>query len=105
MKLITAIIKPFMVDRLSRALLKAPVTGFTVSDARGYGQGAEQSDYLSPRMRFEIAVLTEHVEQVTELIIKSVSTHMEDDGILYVTELQSVYNLRTGMRDREALTN
>ncbi len=105
MKLVTALIQPFMVDRLSRALIQVSITGFTVSDARGYGQGAEgQSDYLTPRSKFEIAVLDEHTDMVISAILACVSTRQEDDGMIFVTQLSEAVNIRTGERNRDALT-
>ncbi len=105
MNLVTALIQPFMVDRLSRALIQISITGFTVSDARGYGQAPEgQSDYLTPRSKFEIAVLEEHTDLVVNTIINCVSTHQRDDGMIFVTQLTGVVNIRTSARNREALT-
>jgi nitrogen regulatory protein P-II 1 len=103
MKLITAVIKPHMLDRLSLALLKAPITGFTVTDARGHGRDDEGMDMLNARVRIDIVLLEDDVKQVCDLIIKICSTHQEGDGILYVTTVDSVVNIRTGAIDREAL--
>lgn len=103
MKLITAVIKPFMLDRLCRALIKAPITGFTVTDSKGYGRGGEEPDYLTARVRIEIVLLPENVDAVIESILKAVSTHQEGDGILFVTEVESVVNIRTGAKGRDAL--
>jgi nitrogen regulatory protein PII len=103
MKLITAVIKPFMLDKLSRALTKMPITGFTVTDARGYGRGGEEVDLLTPRVRFEIVVLPEDVQMVSDLIFKTVSTHQDGDGIMFVTDVESVTNIRTGALNKEAL--
>jgi nitrogen regulatory protein P-II 1 len=103
MKLITAIIKPFMLDKLSFALLKAPITGFTVTDARGYGRGGEGTDLLNHRHRVEIVLLDDDVQKIIDLIMKVCSTHQEGDGIVFVTEVESVTNIRTGAVDRAAL--
>jgi len=107
MKLITALIKPFFLDKLSRKLIGAPITGFTVTDARGYGQAREEDsvvmDLLSPRVRIEMVVLDDNVDAVTELIYNTCSTHQEGDGILFVTAVEAVTNIRTGARGPEAL--
>lgn len=103
MKLITAVIKPFLLDKLSLALLKAPITGFTVTDARGYGRGGEGTDMLTARVRVEIVLLDDDVQRVCDLILKVCSTHQEGDGILYVSTVDSVVNIRTGAVNREAL--
>lgn len=99
MKLVTAIIKPFMLDKLARKLTKARITGFTVTDARGHGHGAEEMEILSPRIKVELVVTDDYLDTVHELILKTVSTHQEGDGIIYVSPVESVTNIRTGERE------
>jgi nitrogen regulatory protein P-II 1 len=104
MKLVTAVIKPFMLDKLARALTKAPLTGFTVSEARGYGHGHEEMEILSARVKVEIVVRNENLKTVCDVIVKTVSTHQEGDGILYVSDVESVTNIRTGVENSDTLT-
>lgn len=104
MKVIIAVIKPYMLDKLARALTKAPITGFTVCEARGWGRGdSGESDLLNPRFRLEIVLLPSNVDAVTKIILQTVSTHQEGDGIMYVQDVETVVNIRTGAVDAEAL--
>ena len=106
MKLIIAYIQPFMVDKLSRALLKAPVGGYTLSDAKGYGRATtdDSTDYHSPRVRVEIAVNDEHVDSVSDLILHTVGTHRGGDGMILVVEIQQAVSIKSGKRNQDALS-
>ena len=73
MKLVTAIIKPFKIDEVRDALLKIGVHGMTVTEVKGYGRqkghteiyrGAEYAVNFLPKMRIEVAVASEQVDQV-----------------------------------------
>lgn len=104
MKLITAIIQPFMIDKLARVLRKEPISGYTVSKVDGSGRDLALSpDYLRPRAKVEIAVNDEQVKQITELIAETVGTHQEGDGIVFVTAIETVINIQTGMKNETAL--
>lgn len=104
MKLITAIIQPFMTDRLARALRKSAVTGYTVSDVSGSGRDlALAPDYLKPRTKFEIISNEPKVEAIINLIVDTVGRHREGDGVIYVTDVVQFINVQTGQRDYAAL--
>ncbi len=97
MKLITAIIQPFQMDKLARALLRAPVTGFTVLEARGFGRGTTDSTgYLVPRTQVEIAVADKHLEAVKKIVLNTVGTQQDGDGVVLVSELLEAINIQSG---------
>lgn len=104
MKLVTAIIQPFMIDRLARALFKAPISGYTVTESQGSAKpDMSNPQYLVPRSKVEIVIRDEHVEQLINLILHTVGTHQDGDGILYVSNIDQVVDIATGKRGAEAL--
>lgn len=112
MKIINAIIKPFKLDDVREALADAGVDGMTVSEVKGFGRqkghtelyrGAEyQVDFL-PKVKLEVAVQADNVDQVVEAITKSAHTGKIGDGKIFVYDLQQVVRIRTGETDIEAL--
>jgi nitrogen regulatory protein P-II 2 len=112
MKLITAIIKPFKLDDVRKAIGDAGVKGVTVSDVRGFGRqrghteiyrGAEYAVEFVPKMKIEIAVEDSLAEDVIEAIIKSAQTGKVGDGKIFITDLPQVIRIRTGERGASAI--
>ena len=112
MKLITAIIKPFKLDDVRKAIGDAGVQGVTVTEVRGFGRqrghteiyrGAEYAVEFVPKTKMEIAVEDALVEQVVESIMKAAQTGKVGDGKVFVFDLTQVVRIRTGERDASAL--
>jgi nitrogen regulatory protein P-II 1 len=104
MKLVTAIIQPFMIDRLARALFKAPISGYTVTESQGSAKpDISNPQYLVPRSKVEIVVKDEHVEQLINLILHAVGTHQDGDGILFVSNIDQVVDIASGKRGADAV--
>ena len=112
MKLITAIIKPFKLDDVRKAIGDAGVQGVTVTEVRGFGRqrghteiyrGAEYAVEFVPKTKIEIAVDDARVEQVIEAIMKAAQTGKVGDGKVFVFDLTQVVRIRTGERDASAL--
>jgi nitrogen regulatory protein P-II 2 len=112
MKLITAIIKPFKLDDVRKAIGEAGVQGVTVTEVRGFGRqrghteiyrGAEYAVEFVPKTKIEIAVDDALVEQVVEAIMKAAQTGKVGDGKVFVFDLTQVVRIRTGERDASAL--
>jgi nitrogen regulatory protein P-II 1 len=112
MKLITAIIKPFKLDDVKAALEARGVHGLTVSEASGYGRqkghtevyrGAEYTVDLVPKVRLEIVVEDESVDDVVDGIVSSASTGKIGDGKVWVSSVETIVRVRTGERGSEAL--
>ena len=105
MKWVVAIIKPFKQDDVREALTDAGVTGITVSEVRGFGRqkghtelyrGAEyQVDFL-PKLKIELAVDDDRVDQVVEAIQKSAKTGKIGDGKIFVFNVERAIRIRTG---------
>ncbi len=112
MKIISAIIKPFKLDDVRAALSDIGVNGLTVYEVKGFGRqkghtelyrGAEYVvDYI-PKMKLEIAVDDDRVEQVIDAIVDSAKTGKIGDGKIFVTNLENVVRIRTSESGSSAL--
>jgi nitrogen regulatory protein P-II 2 len=112
MKLITAIIKPFKLDDVRKAVGDVGVQGVTVTEVRGFGRqrghteiyrGAEYAVEFIPKTKIEIAVEDSLADQVIEAIINSAKTGKVGDGKIFVFELAQVVRIRTSERDSHAI--
>jgi nitrogen regulatory protein P-II 2 len=112
MKLVTAIIKPFKLDEVRKAIGEVGVQGVTVTEVRGFGRqrghteiyrGAEYAVEFVPKTKLEIAVDNALVDQLIEAIMKAAKTGKVGDGKIFVFELTQVVRIRTGERDASAI--
>ncbi len=112
MKLITAIIKPFKLDDVREAISEIGVQGITVTEVKGFGRqrghtelyrGAEYVVDFLPKVKLEIAVSNELLDQALEAIIKAARTGKIGDGKIFVSDLLEVVRIRTGETGSEAL--
>ncbi len=112
MKLVTAVIKPHKWEDVREALETFGVTGMTVTEVSGYGRqkghtevyrGAEYDIALVPKIRVEIVVDSEDVEDIVGIIAKSAHTGRIGDGKVWVSGVDSVVRVRTGDRDSAAI--
>ena len=112
MKMIQAIIKPFKMDDVKKALYEAGVTGMTVGEVQGFGRqkghtevyrGAEYKVDFLPKSKIEAAVPAEMVPAVIERILTAARTGKIGDGKIFIYDLEEVIRIRTGDRGREAL--
>ena len=112
MKLVTAIIKPHMLDEVKTALESFGVEGMTVSEASGFGRqrghtevyrGAEYTVDLVPKVRLEVLVDDADADDVIEVIVKSSQTGKIGDGKVWSVPVDAVVRVRTGERGVDAL--
>jgi len=112
MKLITAIIKPFKLEDVRKALSDIGIQGLTVTDVKGFGRqkghtelyrGAEYVVDFLPKTKLEVAVSTEQAEAVIDAIVNTARTGKIGDGKIFVTEISEVIRIRTGETDASAL--
>jgi len=112
MKLVTAIIKPFKLDDVRQALSSVGVQGVTVTEVKGFGRqkghtelyrGAEYVVDFLPKVKLEIAVSDDIVENVIEAITESAKTGKIGDGKIFVTSLEQIIRIRTGESGDEAV--
>ena len=112
MKKIEAVIKPFKLDEVKDALQDIGVQGMTVLEAKGYGRqkghselyrGAEYVVDFLPKIKIEVVVATDVVEQAVEAIIKSARTGKIGDGKIFVMPVEQVVRIRTGETNESAI--
>ncbi len=112
MKLITAIVKPFKVDDVKAALKEAGVQGMTVSEVQGFGRqgghtevyrGAEYTVDFVPKARVEVVVDVADAERLAEVILEAARTGKIGDGKVWITDVDRLWRIRTGERDRDAV--
>ncbi|WP_413110859.1 nitrogen regulatory protein P-II [Thaumasiovibrio sp. DFM-14] len=112
MKKIDAIIKPFKLDDVREALAEVGITGMTVSEVKGFGRqkghtelyrGAEYMVDFLPKVKLEIVVADDVVEQCIDAIIETAQTGKIGDGKIFVTDVERVVRIRTGEEDEEAI--
>lgn len=102
MKLITAFIQPFMLDKVTRALRQSGIDSFSVTEIRGAGhEQIGEADYLSKKIRIDIAIRDQDTDQTTRLILEKASTHQPGDGLILVQDLCTAINIDTGMAIEE----
>ena len=104
MKIVSAVIKPFKLDDVRSALSDIGVHGMTVYEVKGFGRqkghtelyrGAEYVvDYI-PKVKIDVAVDDDLVDQVIEAIIESAKTGKIGDGKIFITDLDHVVRIRT----------
>ena len=111
MKKIEAIIKPFKLDDVKKALGEVGVTGMTVTEVKGFSRqkghdeiyrGTEYKVDFVPKIKLEVSVDAELVPMVVERILTSARTGKIGDGKIFVYDMEEVVRIRTGERGREA---
>ena len=112
MKKIEAIIKPFKVDEVKEALQEIGIEGMTVLEAKGFGRqkghteiyrGSEYTVDLLPKIKLEIVVPDDRVEDVIKAIIAKASTGKIGDGKIFVSDIIETVRIRTGERGEKAI--
>jgi nitrogen regulatory protein P-II 2 len=112
MKLVIAIIKPFKLDEVREALTRIGIHGMTVAEVKGYGRqkghteiyrGAEYEVNFLPKLRLEIAIASEQLDQVIEVLAVTARTGQIGDGKIFVIPIERAMRIRTGETDVEAL--
>lgn len=112
MKKIEAIIKPFKLDDVKDKLNEIGVKGITVIEVKGFGRqkghtelyrGAEYTVDFLPKIKLEIIVSDDLLDETINVIMKAAQTGKIGDGKIFVLDLQEVIRIRTGERGEEAI--
>jgi len=112
MKRVEAIIKPFKLEDVKDALAEIGVTGMTVSEVKGYGRqkghselyrGAEYVVDFLPKIKMEMIVAEDMVQQTTQTIVEAARTGKIGDGKIFVSDIEKIIRIRTGEEDMEAI--
>ena len=114
MKMVTTVIQPKRLDNVREALSEVGVTGVTATEVKGFGRqkghtelyrGAEFVVEFLPKVKLEIAIIEEQVEEVVDTIITAckINGGKIGDGKIFVTSLEQVIRIRTGETGPEAV--
>jgi len=112
MKKIEAIIKPFKLDDVKEALHTVGIQGLTVLEAKGFGRqrghtelyrGAEYVVDFLPKLKLEIIVPENSLEDAIEAITKAAHTGKIGDGKIFVSDIGEAVRIRTSERGEQAL--
>lgn len=112
MKLITAIIKPFKLDDVRESLSEIGIQGITVTEVKGFGRqkghtelyrGAEYVVDFLPKVKIEVVVKAELVEQVIDAITQAANTGKIGDGKIFVSPIEEAIRIRTSERGSDAV--
>ena len=112
MKLITAIVKPFKLDDVKDALKAIGIQGITVSEVRGFGRqgghsetyrGAEYTIEFVPKVRLELVIEDNDVDNVISAIRTAANTGKIGDGKVWITSVERLIRIRTGEEGRDAI--
>ena len=108
MKKVEAIIRPFKLEDVKVALVEAGIIGMTVSEVRGFGRqkgqveryrGSEFTVEFLQKLKIEVVVESERVEDVVKAIGDAARTGEIGDGKIFISPIESVVRIRTGDRD------
>jgi nitrogen regulatory protein P-II 2 len=112
MKLVTAIIQPHRLDTVREALTAIGINGMTVTEVRGYGRqkghteiyrGAEYTISFTPKLKVEVALSDDRVDEVVGAITSAARTGKIGDGKIFVVDLDAALRVRTGETGDSAL--
>ncbi len=112
MKKIEAIIKPFKLDEVREGLSAVGITGMTVTESKGFGRqkghtelyrGAEYVVDFIPKVKIEVVVTDDQLENALEVITNEARTGKIGDGKIFVLAVEKVIRIRTGEQDNDAV--
>jgi len=112
MKLVTAVIKPFKLDDVREALSEIGVQGITVTEVKGFGRqkghtelyrGAEYVVDFLPKVKVEVAISDDLLDQVIEAVTNAANSGKIGDGKIFVSSLEQVIRIRTGETGSDAV--
>jgi nitrogen regulatory protein PII len=112
MKLVAAIIKPFKLDEVRKALTELGLRGMTVTEVRGYGRqkghteiyrGAEYTVNFLPKLKIEVVVPVKDVDKMVDTVVAAARTGKIGDGKVFVVPVEQALRIRTGETDEAAL--
>ncbi len=112
MKKIEAIIKPFKLEDVKEALTEIGVEGMTITEVKGFGRqkghteiyrGSEYTVDFLPKVKFEIVLAEDRVEQAVKAIIAAAKTGKIGDGKIFVSHVDSAIRIRTEEHGEKAV--
>jgi nitrogen regulatory protein P-II 1 len=110
--LITAIIKPHVLEDVTAALKDHGIAGVTVSEVQGFGRqrghtevyrGSEYKVDFLPKVMVQVVVDSADADKMVDVIAESARTGKIGDGKIWVTEVARLVRIRTGETGSDAL--
>ena len=112
MKLVTAIVRPHVVDDVRDTLSRLGVTGLTATEVKGFGRqkghtemyrGAEYSIDFVPKAKLEVVIGDDKLDAVVEAIKSAARSGQIGDGKIFVSDVGQAVRIRTGEMGSDAL--
>lgn len=112
MKKVEAVIKPFKLDEVKDTLNEIGIKGITVTEVKGFGRqkghtelyrGAEYVVDFLPKIKLEIVIADNQLDEVVNAVIKSAQTGRIGDGKIFITNLEDTIRIRTGEHGEDAI--
>ncbi len=112
MKKIEAVIKPFKLEEVREALSGIGINGLTVTEVKGFGRqkghtelyrGAEYIIDFLPKVKLELVVSDDILDDAIDAIVKSAHTGKIGDGKIFVFNVEQALRIRTGETGEEAI--
>ena len=112
MKKIEAIIKPFKLEDVKEALTEIGVEGMTITEVKGFGRqkghteiyrGSEYTVDFLPKVKFDLVLPDDRVEQAVQVIIRAAKTGKIGDGKIFVLPIEEAIRIRTEERGDRAV--
>ncbi|MBU2865332.1 P-II family nitrogen regulator [Reinekea marina] len=112
MKLVSAIIKPFKLDDVREVLSEIGVQGITVTEVKGFGRqkghtelyrGAEYVVDFLPKLKVEVVIPDDIVDQAIDVITNAANTGKIGDGKIFISPIEQAVRIRTGETGHEAI--
>jgi nitrogen regulatory protein P-II 1 len=109
---VEAIIKPFKLDEVKEALQAIGIQGLSVTEVKGFGRqkghtelyrGAEYVVDFLPKVKVEVVLSDDLVDQAVDAIVAAARTDKIGDGKIFVTPVADVIRIRTGERGADAI--
>lgn len=114
MKKIEAIIRSSKFEQVKEALSEKDINFFTFFEVKGYGhqkgksmayRGAIYDQGYIGRVKLEIIVSEDFVEPALDAITNAAETGEKGDGLIYISDLHEIINIRTALKNSEAINN
>ena len=111
-KLVTAVIKPHMLEAVKDGLKSVGIQGLTVTEVKGFGRqgghtetyrGAEYTVDLIPKVKIEVLCSIDDAERVMDVVRKTAYTGKIGDGKVWILDVERLMRVRTGEMGEEAV--
>ncbi len=112
MKMVEAVIKPFKLDEVKKALITAAIQGMTVTEVKGFGRqkghselyrGTEYAVDFIPKIKIQVLITDENAPTILDVIAEAARTGKTGDGKISVSDVEDAIRIRTGEKGPSAI--